>query len=282
MPRMKRRPLRGSVQQNTATLRLSPREGLSPAGFLIRLGLLVGGVLVLVGIVVWLWHESGSIAAASLRLTQKMHFAVKDVVVIGRQQTTKDDLNAAINVNVGDAILGVDPDVVQARVSKLPWVSSAIVVRRLPDTIIVRITERGPMARWQHKGRNVVIDAQGHELSDAKVEQFPNLPLVVGDGAEKNAKDLIEALKSAPAVTKNMTAATWVGDRRWDIYLQPKIIAKMPEGDMVDAMKRLSQLITEKKILERDILSIDLRLSDRLIIEPGHNVPNHTSGDMRL
>ena len=289
MPRIKRRPLRGSVtQNNTASLRLSANEGLSPKGFLIRLGALVGGVLLVLGTIAWLWHigwpqqQVENVADFSLRLTQKMHFAVKDIIIIGRQQTPKESLNAALGIGLGDPILGVDPAEAQERIDKLPWVSSVIVERHLPDTLVVRITERAALARWQHKGRNVVIDFNGKELPDAKVEQFSNLPLVVGDGADENAKDLISAIKPFPAVAKNMTAATWVGERRWDIYLQPKIIAKMPEGDMSDALKRLTQLITEKKILERDVISIDLRLPDRLVIEPGHPTSGHPAGDMRL
>ena len=62
-----------------------------------------------------------------------------------------------------------------------------------------------------------------------------------------------------PDVTDKMTAAVRVSERRWDMHLQPKIVAQLPENGLDRALKRLSDLITEQKILERDVAAIDLR-----------------------
>jgi cell division protein FtsQ len=78
-----------------------------------------------------------------------------------------------------------------------------------------------------------------------------------------------------------MTAAVRVGERRWDVHLEPDVIARLPEKDIDDALKRLSDLITDKKILERNVAAIDLRLPDRLVIEPVGGV-NKSPGDEKL
>jgi len=285
--RMSDVPLRGSVRQNT-TVRVRPRAA-TPFGFLFRFGLLTAaaGLVILLGI--WLWHsgwpqrEAEHLAETGLRATQKAEFSVKDIVVEGREQTAKDVLLNALDVNEGAPILGFDPAAAQARIEKLPWVASAIVERRLPDTILVRLTERIPLARWQHEGRTVVIDGEGKELPDAKPEQFPALPLVVGADAPGETKDLLAALDHYPAIAKVMTAAVRVGGRRWDLHLDPKVVAKMPEQGLDAALQNLSQLIVGQKILERDIISIDLRMPDRYVIEPANGASvTHPAGDMRL
>ena len=80
-----------------------------------------------------------------------------------------------------------------------------------------------------------------------------------------------------------MTAAVRVGERRWDIHLQPKVVARMPEQNMDHALDLLSGLITEQKILERDITAIDLRDSTKMFLEPAAGASaSPKSGDMRL
>ena len=287
---MKRRshmPLRGSVRQNTTSVRLRAKEK-NRLSILIRLGAVAGGLLLLTLSILWLWHvgwpqrQTEHLIDASLHMTQKAQFAVKDIVVEGRQQVNKEALFSALGTIAGAPILEFDTGAAQARISKLPWVSSVTVERRLPDTILVHITERVPMARWQHDERTIVIDDQGAELPEASLDQFSQLPLVVGADAAGQAKNLLDTLKGFPAVSEKMTAAVRVSERRWDIHLQPKIIARLPEKDMVRALGHLSDLIVDQKILDRDIVAIDLRDPTKLFLEPGSSTTNRPSGDMRL
>jgi cell division protein FtsQ len=287
MRRPKRQPLRGSVTQNTARVRVRPKE-MTAFSFMMRLGLLVGSVMLILGLAAWLWHigwpqrQAEHLGQAGLHMTQKAHFAVKDVIVEGRQQTGKEALSAALGIGADAPILSFDPIAAQARIAKLPWVASVTVERLLPDTVYVRLVERQPLARWQHEGRIVVIDAQGNPLPDANTDQFSALPLVVGADAAPGAKTLLDALGDFPAISEKMTAAVWVGGRRWDLHLDPQVTARLPETGLQSALKLLSTLITQKNILERDIAAIDLRLPDRLIIESAHPVSSHPGGDQRL
>ena len=58
---------------------------------------------------------------------------VDEVLVNGRQNTTKTSLLEALNVKLGEPILGVDLDVIQSRIMALPWVKTAQIKRQLPD-----------------------------------------------------------------------------------------------------------------------------------------------------
>jgi cell division protein FtsQ len=288
---MKRRrthmPLRGSVTQNTTSVRIRAKDK-TRLSFLIRFSVLAGSLVIIFGVLLWLWHigwpqrQTEKVMEAGLHVTQKAQFAVKDIVVEGRQQVSKDGLTSALGTIAGAPILSFDPVAAQNRIAKLPWVASAVVERRLPDTIVVKLTERVPMARWQHEDHTVVIDTEGAELPEAKLEQFQQLPLVVGSDAPGQASSLLDTLKEYPAITQHMTAAVRVGERRWDIHLQPKTVAKLPETNMTHALSRLSDLIVDQKILERDIVAIDLRDPSKLVIEPSGATTDHPTGDTRL
>jgi cell division protein FtsQ len=284
-------PLRGSVTQSATSVRMRAKET-HRFGFLIRLGILAGGLVALIGIVLFSWHEgwpqrqAQRLEDASLGLTAKAQFSVKDIIIEGRQHVNKDDLSLVLETGSGSPILKFDPAAAEERIEKLPWVASATVERRLPDTIIVRLTERVPMARWQHDDKTIVIDMDGNELPEASLDKFAQLPLVVGADAAGQAHTLLETLKDFPAVTQHMTAAVRVGERRWDIHLQPKTVARLPEQNITHALSLLSDLIVDRKILDRDIVSIDLRDPSKMFLEPGSPATatgtGHAAGDTRL
>jgi cell division protein FtsQ len=273
MRRQKSSPLRGSVTQNTMSVRMRAREQ-SGIGFLARLGLLATSAFIILGIVFWLWRtgwisrQIERVENVGLTLTQNMHFYVTDIIVKGRQQESKDSVFDALGTQQGAPILGFDSAAATARLVKLPWIESATVERRLPDTIVVLLTERVPAALWQHDDHIVVIDADGQVLPAAKAEDFPKLPLVVGFGADKEAQNFLTLLKAYPDIQSKTDSAVRVGDRRWDLHMLSKIVVRLPEQDVETALHRLSVLMAQEKVLDRDIVAIDLRIPDRLIIEP--------------
>ena len=275
--------LRGSVRQNSVRMRAHEA---SHFGFLMRLGSLVGLLALVVGIGIWLWtihwpqKQATHVAGWALQLSQKADFSVKDIVVEGRQQTSKESLALALGVMPDEAIFGIDTKAAQTRISRLPWTASVVVERRLPDTIFVHLTERLPMARWQHENHTMVIDTEGKELSDAKLDQFNSLPLVVGAGAPEQTAELIKDLKEFPMINDKVMAAVWVSERRWDLHIQPKVVVRLPAKGLAAALKQLAVLITQQNILDRDIVAIDLRMPERMAIEP--STSTHSTGNIRL
>jgi cell division protein FtsQ len=52
---------------------------------------------------------------------------------------------------------------------------------------------------------------------------------------------------------------------------------RLPEDDLDAALHRLSVLISQEKLLDRDIVAVDLRIPDRLTIEPAATAANATN-----
>lgn len=265
--------LRGSVTQNYVSARVRARDE-DGIGFLTRLGLLVGLLLgfLIIGAVAWHlgWPQRQYEEAKKefLTLTKHAQFEVKDVVVEGRRLSDKGEVFDALGVKRGVPILSVDLDEAAIRLGKLPWVNSVAIERRMPDTIAVVLTERAPVARWQHNEKLYVIDSKGRVLPSAKPDDFPALPLLVGVGAEHAAYQLLSLLKAYPDIREKMGSAVRVSERRWDLHFAPKITVRLPEDDVDNALHRLSILMAQEKILDRAIVAIDLRIEDRLVVEP--------------
>ena len=231
---------------------------------------LVGGVGVAAAL---LWRSgvaqgvTDGLGGVVVRATALAGLRVDEVVVTGRSGAEKQDILNAVHLKRGDPILGFSLSRVQAELERLPWVASATVERRLPDLVYIRLTERVPMALWQNDRKLVLIDKAGTILAEEGVERYVKLPIIVGKGAPEHAPELLLHLANEPIISPHLAAAVWVGSRRWDLRLDNGINIRLPEYDYAGALRRLSDLVSRESLFDRDIVAIDLRLPDRLIVQ---------------
>jgi len=223
----------------------------------------------------WLWRAGiaqavyDGFGGALIHVTALAGYRVDEVLVEGRGGSEKADLLAAIEVKRGDPILGLSLTRARAQLERLPWIAAATVERRLPNLVFIRITEREPMALWQYDRKLVLIDKFGTILADQGVERYAKLPIIVGPGAPEHAPELLGQLANEPIISPHMGAAVWVGGRRWDLRLDNGINVRLPEYDYIAALRRLSDLVSRESLFDRDIVAIDLRLPDRMIVQTG-------------
>jgi cell division protein FtsQ len=155
---------------------------------------------------------------------------------------------------------------VKKKLESIAWVRSAAVHRKFPNTIYVRIAERVPIAIFQSKYKLYLVDADGVVLEHDGIGSFDNLPIVVGDGAEKEAVHLLCCLDKFPLLRKQLVFALRVGKRRWNIRINRGIIIKLPERSILQALSILSELSDSEGFFSDNIKSIDLRMLDRVIV----------------
>jgi cell division protein FtsQ len=161
----------------------------------------------------------------------------------------------------------VDLEEVRARLLRYGWVEDARVSRRLPDTLVVDIVERSPAAVWQYQGRLRLIDAKGVVLEDVSGEAMPDLPLLIGPGANMHAAELAALLANAPSLKPVIAGATWIGDRRWDVRFQSGETLALPEGtdEAQRALTKFARMDASQRLLGRGFLRFDMRDPTRFV-----------------
>ncbi|HAI31856.1 MAG TPA: cell division protein FtsQ, partial [Thalassospira sp.] len=156
----------------------------------------------------------------SVHLSAEFGMTVKNIEVSGREKTDTNALLAAIGQKPGTPIITFDVEAARERVEELSWVRSAKVERQLPDTLIVSIVERKPLALWQTEGRDhVLIDGDGEQLQNYELGDYLDLPVLVGDDAPKAAAEMLTTLQTIPHLYDQITGAQRIGHRRWNIQL---------------------------------------------------------------
>jgi cell division protein FtsQ len=193
-------------------------------------------------------------------------FRIAAVSVSGGSQVSREQALALAGVTGRSSLLFFDAEIARARLVANPWIADAAVLKLYPDRLLITITERRAFALWQQNGQLNVIAGDGTVLQPFVDDRYGGLPLVVGSGAERRAKDFISLLDRYPQIRFAVRAAVLVAERRWNLRLTNGMDVRLPEGDLQAALDRLVKLDNEKKLLSRDIASIDLRLPDRITV----------------
>lgn len=238
-------------------------------------GMALGVAAIIGGIPWWAWQaghiERGQKAVATLatEITSSHGFTVQDVSLTGRHYESRARILKAVGLKRGTPIFSVSPEDIRTRLKSLPWIDEARVVRRLPDTVNIAIEERQPMALWQRKRKLVLIDTNGKPITSHGLHRFRHLIILAGKDAPEQAATLFALLGAEPELARQVVGAVRVGKRRWNLKLRNGIRVRLPEERPHIAWKRLARMAKTQKLLKRDIKMIDLRLPDRVILEPG-------------
>jgi cell division protein FtsQ len=194
-------------------------------------------------------------------------FRITAVAINGRKQLTQDEVLAIGGVNGRSSLLFLDAAIVRDKLKANPWIGEATVLKLYPGQIQIDIVERTAFALWQNDGRLAVIADDGAVLEPYLSRRFISLPLVVGKGADTRARDFLALLDRYPQVKSQTKAAIFVGERRWNLRLKDGLDIRLPEHDVGNALAALSKLDKEDRLFSRDIVAIDMRLQDRLVVQ---------------
>ncbi len=105
------------------------------------------------------------------------HFALEEIRCIGLDHLTEEDVATAAGLRLGNSIMAVDPDDIEHTLAREDWVRKVHVHRELPQTLIVEITERTPVAMLA-AGDLYLLDNTATPFTRVGVREFPDLPVL--------------------------------------------------------------------------------------------------------
>ena len=193
-------------------------------------------------------------------------FRIAAVSVSGGSQVSREQALVLAGVTSRSSLFFFNAETARTQLLANPWIADAAVLKLYPDRLLITITERRAFALWQRDGQLNVIADDGTVLQPFVEDRYRGLPLVVGSGAERHAKDFIGLLDRFPEIRSALSASVLVAERRWNLRLTNGMDVRLPENDLQVALDRLVKLDREKNLLSRDIASIDLRLADRVTV----------------
>ncbi|GGA46733.1 cell division protein FtsQ/DivIB [Pelagibacterium lentulum] len=194
-------------------------------------------------------------------------FGVAQIEITGQALTREADVIYALALDDFSTTLAFDAEAARLRIEEIPSVETATIRKIYPDSIVVTIQEKVPVARWRIDGATMLIDAAGRPIAPASFENG-DLMLVIGEGAGDDAIAMINLMERFPALADDLAALSRIGDRRWDMIFYTGLRVQLPENGVVSALERLNTLHRDHQLLDRDLDLIDMRVPQYLAVRP--------------
>src|SRR6202167_5744929 len=172
------------------------------------------------------FKDARDIAANSLG------FRIAAISLTGEKEVSREEVLTTAGVTGRASLLFLDADAARTRLMANPWIADAAVLKLYPDRLQITITERLAFALWQKDGRLAVIADDGTVLEPFVEDRYLNLPLVVGPGAEREAKDFLAIVDRYSDIRSMLRASILVAERRWDLHLANGIDVQLPETNV--------------------------------------------------
>ncbi len=207
-----------------------------------------------------------ALATAALGVTAVLRSSLLDVdhvTISGTGRTSSTVARRSTGINLGRAMISVDPAAAEARLERLPWVARASVQRHWPATVAVRIVERRPVAVVSRTGITRVLDRTGRVLGPATASDLARLPHVAGDvpgvgGAVGPARRRVTAiLRALTPDLRAQVATARVGSAGTILTLRDDITVRWGGTQLAHAkIEALRTILTQ--VQRSDIASIDV------------------------
>jgi cell division protein FtsQ len=199
-------------------------------------------------------------------IARALGFGLERITISGLSQLSEREVLqvAGISPRVSLPFLGAAE--IRAKLEAAPLIQSAAVRKMFPHELAITLVEREPFALWQQGGELFVVAADGTVIDQMRDARFATLPLVVGPDANARAADYTAIVEAAGPLKARIRAGMLVSGRRWTLKMDNGIDVRLPEQGAKEAVQRLARLEREQKILDKDVLAIDLRMPDRVVV----------------
>ena len=194
-------------------------------------------------------------------------FGVRQITISGQRTLSPAEVLAAAEITDRNSLLFLDPGAVRERLMEDPLILDARVRKLYPDQLAIEIVERDAFALWQNDGQVFVLDQDplSCPIDTLRDERLANLPFVVGEGANERVAEFQRIVDAAGDFKSKIRAGVLVTNRRWNVKLTNGVDVKLPEQNPEAAIAALAQLAREQKVLDKDLLSIDMRIPGRMV-----------------
>jgi cell division protein FtsQ len=225
---------------------------------------------ILGGIGLWFSHEPNrqALIGQLSHLREEFEARPEFRVSLARVEGASSDLAAAVRAKLALPLpmssFDIDVDAARDRIEALDAVKKADLRVRSGGVLQVMITERMPVAIWRTEDGLTLVDETGHRVAGllARADR-PDLPLIAGEGADLATPEALELIAAAGPLTPRIRGLVRMGDRRWDLILDRDQRVLLPEENPVQALERLLALDQAQDLMNRDILTVDLRSDHR-------------------
>ena len=203
------------------------------------------------------------------------YFQLEEVVIEGCGRVTEKEIAALAGVKHFQNILAINLEETARRIRANPWVVDVELERELPDKLVIKLSEKRPIALIKKDGDIYFVDSDGFMFE--KLGKGENADLPVLTGFDKNADllkkstELIACLSSRGMFPEINDVSEIRGDDIFGFSLVTNggICIELGFESYMEKLERLKPVMADLAVknLDRGFLHINLRDPGRVIVQ---------------
>jgi cell division protein FtsQ len=211
-------------------------------------------------------YDAFVVREGSLRdfAARALGFDIAIVTISGEAELRVPEILADAGISPKNSLLFLDVAEARAHLEAVPLIKQASVRKLYPNHLVIDLVERAPYALWQKDGQVNIVAADGAVIDEMRDQRFANLPFVVGEGANEHLPEFNALIAAAGELGPKIRAGVMVARRRWNLKMTNGVDVMLPEVNPQAAVATLVRLQRESRVLDRDVISLDLRLEGRM------------------
>lgn len=214
-------------------------------------------VVVVLAVVVW----------GAYYIRDPLRFPIREVSFeTALVRLNPEELREVIRSQLRGGFASVDLGRIEQALEGRPWVESASVRRRWPDALVIRITERRPVARW---GTRALLSDRAEVFEPEAVAGFARLPVLHGPRGQEESvlaryRDIRDLLRPAGLALRALAVDS---RQAWRLLLDVGIPVELGRGRLQARVGRLVQVYPRLLSGQSDrIAKIDLRYTNGISV----------------
>lgn len=199
-------------------------------------------------------------------LSELFQRPIKSVTVEGEFHfISQERATQLITQEINDDFLQIDLSKIKAVLLDDPWVESVTLTRRWPDTLVVKIAEQKPIARWGEG----FLNQRGEIVRAKEMKGLKELPWLQGD--EIYAAEILQQYQDLSLLlrARGLEIAELKCDSKksWRLKIKNNVEIAIGRDQVMEKMRRFVTVYeTQLQSVWKDVKSIDVRYSNGVAV----------------
>jgi cell division protein FtsQ len=215
------------------------------------------------GLMVLLCAFAGCAYFVSGPIAKLLERPLKSVAVEGRfQYFPKERAMELITAEIDGDFLQLELENLKKVLQADPWVENVYLSRRWPDTLVVKVAEQQPIARWDANG---FLNQRGEIIRVKEVDKLLGLPWLQGN--EINAREIMQQYQDLSTLLRarglEISILSCDNKKSWRITLKNDVEIAIGRDQVMEKMRRFVTVYDNfLNGVWADVKSIDVRYTN--------------------
>ena len=201
------------------------------------------------------------------KVIERPEFMLDALSIEGASDSLNAEIREVLGLHFPISSFDLDLAELHKRVLSLPPVKIAEAHIKRGGILHVKVDEKTPSLLMKKENGFTVLSEHGDYIRSLHSrENFSDLPVITGEGAENAAAQATAIFKAIYGNLDQVRGLVFVGQRRWNIVMKSGQVVMLPENDALQAIQKIIILDKTEQILSRQIAVFDFRLPSRITL----------------